>query len=103
MIIIALLILSCMVTIILRVEFQIGINTKTTTLADGSSTTTYSPTISFIDSVETTRFILICFDGISSDEVKELETSPLFFIVRIGRDSYEVLTQTPLKMKSPFR
>ena len=42
-----------------------------------------------------TKFIIVCFDGITKSENEELETPPLFFLVQRGEKGSVVLTKTP--------
>jgi len=85
------------------VPHRIMFTTSTVTITGSSSTTTYYATINLDGSVGRTRFLLICFNGISSEEATGLETPPLFFIIRFGAETSEVLTKIPLKMESLFR
>ena len=42
-----------------------------------------------------TKFIIVCFDGITKTENEELETPPLFFLAQIDQKGTLVLTKTP--------
>lgn len=50
-----------------------------------------------------TKFIIVCFDGISKTESEELETPPLFFLVQFDKKGIVVLTQKPQLLGDLFK
>jgi hypothetical protein len=82
---------------------RVMFTTKTTTIPGQGSAVTYNPSVSLTEKTGKIRFVLLCFNGISSEEAPEMETPPLFYIIRLNADDFEVLTDSPLKMNELFR
>jgi hypothetical protein len=83
-------------TDIITTEVKIGSRSQTTYNNDGtvrSSGNFYNSIMQLRDLK--TKFILVGFKGISKSESEELETPPLFFLVKIDKEQCEVLTPKP--------
>ena len=78
-----------------ELDFGLLSVSSTTTKPDGTSTHEYYPAIRIAKS-EKAKFVLVMFDGIDADEVAELETLPLFFVVELNRKEPKLLTEKPL-------
>ena len=61
----------------------------------------YYLNITIKDEFKQVKYLLVCFDGIG-EEVADWETSPLFFVVRVSKESSAILTETPLLIGELF-
>jgi len=83
---------------------QVMFSTVTTTITGAPAAVTYQLSVRLTETISKPRFILVCFNGISSEEAAEFETPPLFYIIRLNADgSCEILTASALKMESLFK
>lgn len=78
-----------------EVAFKLSTVHSVLTKSDGTKTQSYYPAVN-ISMDEKAKFIIIYFEGIGKEEVPELRTPPMFFIVELDKKEPKVLTETPL-------